>query len=152
MGCQGVSSHPRSGAAGPAWLLPSNKLYHSPDPFHHLLTYLLLANIHPQTCPYSANSQVTGNPHPKPAPAESRVTCVPPHPTSRDERGTSCFLRQGRLLAEQQEQGKVKSNTGTRKHLTQQNCRQLQTTGAVCSTDSSQAALCRAAQRKLNTK
>lgn len=108
MGCQGVSSHPRSGAAGPAWLLPSNKLYHSPDPFHHLLTYLLLANIHPQTCPYSANSQVTGNPHPKPAPAESRVTCVPPHPTSRDERGTSCFLRQGRLLAEQQEQGKVR--------------------------------------------
>lgn len=75
----------------------------------------------------------------------------------------SCFLGQeGSLLLSQAGEApgkaagavKTQSNSGeiqdVRKPLTQQNGRQLQTTGTACSTSSSQAALCCTAQGKLN--
>lgn len=109
MGCQSGELLPQFGSCQdqPGCYAAINRLT-AQTPFQQLLTYPLLANIHPQTCPYSANSQITGNPCPKPAPAQSRVTDVLPCPTYWDKRETSCFLRQGRLLAKQQEQGKVR--------------------------------------------
>lgn len=120
--------------------------HHSPNPSRELLTSVLPANIHPQSCPNPAHSQVTASP----CPSQPQHRAGPP---------LSCLLGQERnLLLPQARQapgkatgaGKIQSNRDVRKPLTQQNRRQLQTTGTVCSSTSSQAALCCTAQGKLN--
>lgn len=120
-----------------------NKIHHSPDSSPQLLTRVLPANTHPQTCPYPAKSQVTASPWPS----------QPQHRAASQDSHCPCFL----LLSQARQApgkatgtGKIQSNTDVRKPLTQQTHRQLQTLGTACSTTSSQAALCCTAQGKLN--
>lgn len=94
---KGVSSCPSSQLPGPAIK------HQSPDPSQQLLTGVLPANIHPQSCPYPDNSQVTVSP----CPSQLQHRDGHHFPASQGKR-VSCFLRQGRLLAKQQEQGKFR--------------------------------------------
>lgn len=134
-----MSSCPSSQLPGPAIK------HQSPDPSQQLLTDVLLANIHPQSCSYPHNSQVTVSP----CPSQLQHRAGP---------SLSCFPGQEGFLLPQARQapgkatgaGKIQSNMDVRKPLTQQNRRQLQTTGTACSISSSQAALCCTAQGKLN--
>lgn len=108
--------------------------------------YLRPANIHPQTGPYPANSQVTVSP----CPSQPQHRAGPPLSCSPGQEGNLLLSQARQAPGKATGAGKMQSNADVRKPLTQQNRGQLQATGTVRSTTSIQAALCCTAQGRLN--